>query len=156
MGIIKKITSVAHNRTTYRLGLLQAKAYRILKDETSIVLTPHDVSTVEWAFLGVLLDGKALRPKAAADELGVEAPFVTAMFAKLEKKGLVAQKADVTDSRAKTIFLTPKGIAFVEKIEPMVRAHMRALVSGSSTGDILGYISVLESIIENESKKEKK
>jgi MarR family 2-MHQ and catechol resistance regulon transcriptional repressor len=153
MGILKKIQSAAHNRTTYRVGLLQAKAYRLLKEETSIALKQYSISTVEWAFLGLLYDMKTLRPKVAADELGVEASFVTVMFNTLDKEGLVSQKADPSDSRAKTLFLTNKGNEFVEKVEPVVRAHMRPLVSGSSVSDLLGYLAILQTIIKNKSQK---
>lgn len=150
MGILKKLMSARKNRATYRVGLLQAKAYRILKHRTGVVLAPHGISTMEWALLGLIYDAGQVRPSDSAYELGVEAPFVTAMVASLSKKGLVLQEKDKEDSRAKVLFLTPKGKVFVEETETQVRAGMRSVITGAGAGDLLGYLSILEKIIEND------
>ena len=150
MGILKKISSVTQNRTTYRVGLLQAKAYRVLKQRTADVLKPHGISTFEWAFVGMLSDKESMRSKDAALELGVEAPFVTQMVASLKKKGLVTERKSLEDSRAKAIALSEDGRAFVAKLEPIVRAHMRPLLQNIGVRDLLGYLAVLEKITEND------
>ncbi len=152
-GIFKKIQSATHNRTTYRVGLLQAKAYRILKNHTGKGLEQHGLSTVQWAFLGLLHDNKSgMKPSVLAIELGVEAPFVTSLVAPLKKKGLVDSKRDEKDTRSKSIYLTTKGTTTVESIEKELRSFMKPLVDGSSIGELLSYVSVLETIIENAEK----
>jgi DNA-binding MarR family transcriptional regulator len=155
MSIFRKIASAARNRTTYAAGLLQAKAYRILKQRTTELLAPAGISTIEWAFLGLLIDNDSLRAQEAAYELGVEAPFVTVMAANLSKKGFVSIAKDADDSRAKNISLTATGKRFVAKTETELRAGMRGLVSGASPNDLLGYLAVLECIVENGQKKKK-
>jgi len=149
-GIIKKIKIAIRNRTTYRVGLLQAKAYRILKRYTSEGLQSHDISTVDWALLGHLNDFKGgCRLSHLAEELGVEAPFVTVLYTKLHKKGLVISKTDPDDSRAKIICLTQKGEGFVRETEEGLKTHMRPLLKGLSSNEVVSYINVLEHIIEN-------
>ena len=150
MSIFKKLTSAVHNRTTYRVGLIQAKAYRILKQKTTALLKPYDLSTIEWAFLGLLFDNHTVRPTTAAEELGVEAPFVTVMTSRLKKKGLIITQKDASDSRAKILVLTPLGKAFVERIEGVVRGQMRPIIEGASTTDLIGYLATLERIIAND------
>ncbi len=153
MGIFKTLSAVARNRTTYRAGLLQAKAYRVLKQRTGKILAPFGISTIEWGFLGLLMDSTRMRARALADELGVEPPFVTVMAAKLEKKGLVAMQKNTEDKRAKTFYLTPRGKTFVEEVEKTVRAEIRPLVAGINPAAFIGYFQVLEKIVENSREK---
>ena len=152
MNILTKIKSAAHNRTSYRIGLLQAKAYRILKQRTTLVLAPFGISTIEWALLGLLADTKGLRMKQLADELGVEAPFVTTMVQQLQKKLLVHLELNELDKRVKTLALTNEGKRFVTETEPQVRSAMRPIIQGAGVTDLLGYVSILELIIANDSK----
>ncbi len=150
LEFVKKISSANRNKTTYRVGLLQAKAFRILKQRTSAVLEGLGISTIEWAFLGLLSDQRELRYKDAASALGVEPPFVTSMVTHLGAVGLVAITKDESDSRVKILSLTVKGVAFVISTEVLVRSHMKYLVQGASAADLLGYLAVMERIIAND------
>lgn len=151
INVLTKIKSAAHNRTSYRVGLLQAKAYRVLKQKTMVVLTPLGISTIEWALLGLLADRKSLRMSHVAQELGVEAPFITAMVLQLKKKNFIVLTKDINDSRVKSMSLTTEGNTFVTETEPIVRGAMRPIISGVSITDLLGYLSVLEQIVHNDS-----
>lgn len=148
--MLKKIITTLRQSNTYRIGLLQARAYRILKQETSTILQPLGISTVEWAFLGLLYDKKVLRMKDAAQELGVEAPFITATFAQLHVKKLVQESRSEVDVRVKLLSLTDLGRSFVEETEEHVRKSMRYLMAGANPRDLIGYVSILELIIKNE------
>ena len=75
--ILRKIHLISRNRTTHQVGLLQAKVYRILKQETNKHLATEGLTTLHWAFLGLLfVHSKGLRLQVVAQELGVEPPFV--------------------------------------------------------------------------------
>lgn len=153
MNLLKKIQHAVNNRTTYKAGLLQAKVYRALKTYTGEKIAKHDISTIDWALLGLLFDNvEGMRAKALADELGVEAPFVTVLISKLQKKNLVATKPDLKDSRAKNIHLTAKGKQFVPKVEAGLYQEMKVFIEGIPKSDMLSYISVLEQINENSKK----
>jgi MarR family transcriptional regulator for hemolysin len=152
-GIIKKISAGARNRTTYAIGLLQAKAYRILKQHTTKALSKYEISTVEWAFLGLLYENKdGLRSIEVAHELGVKPPFITSILNNFDKKHLVDISDDSKDSRAKVLRLTKEGNKFVDEVESYLKDKMRPLIGGAPLGDILSYILVLEKIIENSEK----
>ena len=148
--ILEKLKRASYNRKTYRVGLLQAKAYRILKSRTTKILEPFDISTIEWAFLGLLYDKASLRTKVAARELGVEAPFITALVSSLKKRSFVVEAKDPDDKRAKSLQLSDEGKLFVENTEKVVREGMRPLIQGASTTDLIGYLAVLEKIVTNE------
>ncbi len=148
--LFQKFQAALKNRTTYRVGLLQAKAYRALKQSTSIALERFNISTVDWALLGMLYDHKIGKGQSEiADELGVERPFITILTKNLVKKGYVKIKESKEDSRVKFTQITSKGINFVEKIEKDLRSETRYILNGVSISDISTYIYVLEKIIEN-------
>jgi DNA-binding MarR family transcriptional regulator len=152
MGYLEKFKSAVRNRTTYRAGLLQAKAYRILKIRTNKELAKIEkgISSIHWALLGILYDERdGMRPREAALELGVEAAFVTALVADLKKKGFVEVAADKEDSRAKRLAITTKGIKFLSDTEPKLRAAMRPLLAGISMSELMAYLAVLERIVGN-------
>jgi MarR family transcriptional regulator for hemolysin len=152
MGYLERFKSAARNRTTYRAGLLQAKAYRILKLRTNRELNRIEIgiSSIHWALLGLLHDEpQGMRPREAALELGVEAAFVTALVADLKKKGFVESRADENDNRAKRLSITQKGDAFVSATEPKLRAAMRPLIHGLSINEITAYRLALEKIVGN-------
>jgi len=145
---------MAHNRTTYRAGLLQAKAYRILKSRTNKELLgfAEGISSIHWALLGLLHDNPSgLRPREAALELGVEPAFVTTLVSDLKKKGLVESSVDEADSRAKRISITRSGENFLATIEPKLRGAMRPLIAGISMSELAAYLVVLEKIVYNAS-----
>jgi DNA-binding MarR family transcriptional regulator len=150
--MLKSLNALRRNRTTYQVGLLQAKAYRALKNVTSEHLEPFNLSTTQWAFLGLLLDKGGLAPSVAADELGVEAPFVTVMVRDLKKRGLLTEEKNTQDSRRKVMCLTKEGERFVTETEAHMRSKMRPLISGVSPRAFVDYLLVLEQIIKNTQK----
>ncbi|MES2225636.1 MAG: MarR family transcriptional regulator [Patescibacteria group bacterium] len=149
MSIITRLGAAARNRTTYRVGLLQARAFRVLKARTDEVLAPMGITSAHWALLGLLFEKDSMRMTEVALELGVEAPFVTTLISSLSKLKLVDTEPDPADSRAKRVFLTETGKAFVPKTEAHVRTAMRGLVAGTTVGDLASYLGVLEAIIAN-------
>ena len=154
-NIVQKIQTAVRYRTTYNAGILQAKSFRVLKSHTGLGLDPYDISTMEWAMLGLLRDNSSgLRSSVLAEELGVEAPFITILFSKLKKLGYVISNVDQKDSRAKIICATEKGKKFVENTEIELRSHMQSLLEGISKKDLLSYLTVLEKIIENDMKNQ--
>ena len=149
-GLFKKIQTAVKNRTTYRTGLLQDKAYRILKSFTTEALTSYKISTVDWALLGLLYDrSEGEKPSVLASELGVEAPFVTVLVAGLVERGYLEVRKNTHDSRSKTIFLTKDGRLFVATVEKDLRTKIAPMIAGIPTSDLIAYLSVLEKIIEN-------
>jgi MarR family transcriptional regulator for hemolysin len=153
-GIIRKVRAAVQNSKTYQIGLLQTKAYRVLKQFVDDALEHLKVTSTEWAFLGLLYEANTgMRAMDIAHELGVEAPFVTVLIKKLEKQGFIEAREDSKDRRAKRICLTDLGRTFVKETEVYLRGELRTLIKGGNISDIASYITVLELIIENNPKK---
>lgn len=151
MNIFKKILNYKKLTSTYAVGLIQAKAYRVLKQKTNLLLKPYHLTTVEWALLGILFenpDGETLTDLAEA--LGVKGPFVTRLASALTKKDLVVVRKSMQDSRVRTITLTDKGKKLVVHIENSLRKESKTWIRGVSVRDLVSYMRVLNVIISNE------
>ncbi len=148
------IISNATGLTSYYIGLLQTKAYRILNQETTKALKKEGITPVDWALLGLLFEAAdGMRLSDAAEELGVEAPFITERAQDLVKLKLVAITPSKADKRVKFMTLTEKARQKVPDIERALVAHIRPLIAGSSLKEIMGYKKVLERIVSNKPDK---
>ena len=90
-----------------------------------------------------------ISPTELAGVLGVKPPHVTAMMTRLKRTGLANERADENDRRQKRIGLTPEGIRFVPRVERELRDGMRGLVKDARMKDLLAYVTVLSSIVDN-------
>jgi DNA-binding MarR family transcriptional regulator len=148
--ITKFLTSNSSSYSTYKTGLLQAKAYRALKQRTAELLKPYNLSTMEWVVLGSLSEmSDGLTHTQIAELVGVETPFATNLVTALEEKKLVKRTLNPKDKRYKIVMITPSTIKKVATIEKHLRSEMKPLLKGYSITDIVGYMNVLKTIISN-------
>ncbi|MDQ3238974.1 MAG: MarR family transcriptional regulator [bacterium] len=132
--------------STYKTGLLQAKAYRILKNYLSRNLDEYNLTMPEWALLGSIYEKESMKLTEIAKLLDVEAPYATNLAEQLQKKGLVIRAESSDDRRVKRISLTKKGALLVPVVERNIKNAMRTIYN-SVTQDELGvYIKVLQAI----------
>lgn len=154
--ITKLLQSLSHAAgvSTYQIGLLQSKAYRVLNQETAKVLEPYKISPIDWAILGLIYDNQktGLRFSGLAKELGVEAPFITERSIVLQKLGLITQTTDEKDKRVKYLSLTSKGNDLVPTVDKLLIKAMRPLLDKTTIADLRGYKHVLESIASKSTK----
>lgn len=141
---------------TYHIGLLQTKAYKALMGTTSDLLNRLDISNSDWVALGTINDHSAgLRALLLSEIMGVEQPFITVVINKLKKRGFVIVSPDPTDKRAKIIHLSKEGKAFVKQMEANLTKEMEKISAGISLPDAIGYIKVLEGIVDYSDKHSK-
>ena len=151
MNIFQKILKYKKSTSTYAVGVVQAKAYRILKQKTNEFLVTYGLSSTEWALLGLLYEtpeGHTFTDISVA--LGVKGPFITRIAGTLLKKKVVGiQKTDL-DNRTKQLILTIEGKRLVEHIEPLLKKESAQWLKGASTRDLISYLRILHIIIQNE------
>ena len=151
MSIITRLISYKKKFTTYSIGLLQAKSYRVLKHKTTHFLLPYKLSTIDWALLGILYETtEDMYLSEIADVLGVKAPFVTRLIKVLEKRGLIIIERSALDTRAKHMYLTSSGKQLVKTIESKLRVVSKSWLTDASPRDLIGYVRVLEAIVKSE------
>lgn len=113
--------------STYKLGVLQAKANRLFRSYMSKLFKEYNLSIPEWNILGTVSETKGMRLADIAELLDVEAPLVTNLIDMLEKKGLVQRKGHSEDKRAKVITLTQQGSDLVPVIEEKAQKIVHTL-----------------------------
>ena len=135
--------------STYRTGILQARAYRNLRHFMDTTLIKHSLSCMDWSILGVVHEetiNGGIRVSALAKLLDVQTAFVTNMISKLQKNGYVKHMFDEDDGRVRLIVATEKGHLKVIEIEATLRQDMRAWLGEIEPTSLATYISVLDEI----------
>ncbi len=135
-----------NNITTYQAGVAQSSAYRNLNKLFSAMLKDHGLTSMQWFMLGTIYDsgktGIQLTKLAAKLQTGL--PFITNTINLLESKNIVQRKDNPTDSRSKSVSISPHFMKECEQIELDLRDKMRKSVYSSiSPEDLRTYIKVL-------------
>ena len=137
------------NFSTYRTGIIQARAYRNLRNFMADKLKEHNLTSTEWSIMGVVSDetkNGGIRVGDLAALLDVEAPFITKSVKKLMKRGYFEYGYDEDDGRVRLVLGTDKCHLKVVEIERYLRKEMRSWLSGVGLRELVGYIKVLRKI----------
>ena len=138
--------------STYRTGVLQASAYRNLREFMARTLDPHNISSAEWSILGIVHEetkNGGIRVSQLAETLDVQTSFVTNMVRKLQKQGYVKHTFDEDDGRVRLIVGTTKAHLKVIEIESTMRKDMKSWLGFIEPQDLITYIKVLEQVANN-------
>jgi DNA-binding MarR family transcriptional regulator len=133
---------------SYTFGLLQTTAFKGLKGFTSTLLQPHQLTTYQWALIGILYETpEGLGTTHLAKELKVSKPFITKTLKTLSDSGWVEKSAAAeTDMRSSKDILTPKAQKKVPLIEGELKSEMKKVLTGIPKIQLLAYILVLKHI----------
>ena len=134
---------------TYNVGILQDQVYRILKKQTNVILKDYDLTSFEWAVLGILFESKEGENAVdLAEEIGVTQAFVSKVLKKLKVNKYIELKRE-EDGRYKKIHLSNYGRESVLQIEPILKEKMKVLLKDIVITDLYGYVNTLKKILEN-------
>ena len=137
-------------RKSYTAGLLQSKAFRILKKKTNEVLEPLGVNATDWGVLGLLLKEKdGLRLTDLSREVGVKAPYITKSITTLAQLGYVSVGVHKEDTRAKIATITKEGKLFVGRAEKLVAKQLQFVFKNVPIRDLLGYVRTLDVVVRD-------
>lgn len=129
---------------TYRAGLMQAKAFRVVSKHFNENLAAKNLSVPEWAVLGLLYETQEHLPMSAISHmLGVENPMTTSIVKSLEEKGLAARFAQDKDRRSRYVELTDAGRKFVPKTEAELNKRYKEFMQDSTVDDLYSYVTVI-------------
>lgn len=107
------------DKTEDNLGFLLWHTNMIWQRKLNRALSDVDLTHTQFAMLSalnsLLKNSKAITQKAIAKRTNTDTMMVSKVLRKLEKKGLVERKEHKTDTRAKCVFLTTKGIGNYQK-----------------------------------------
>lgn len=121
------------HRKTVTFALAQAgKAYR---QRSAGALARLGLYPGQDQILKSLADDDGQSMSALAASLSVQPPTVTKMVSRLGAQGLVERRADRSDGRSASVFLTEAGRAVIARIDKVLRALERDALAGIEDKD---------------------
>lgn len=101
----------------YALVKTQNWMHQILKPESSSsVLNVTKISRTESRVIVLIAMSNAATPSELGNTLGVDPAVVTRALSSLTKKNLVASRPNASDSRSKSMYLTPLGAELCDEL----------------------------------------
>ena len=121
-----------------------ARAWRRRADEALAAFGLSEATAVPLMELSRMGDG--VRQGTLAARLGIEGPSVVRLIDQLEGEGLVIRREDATDRRAKTLHLTARGEAMVDRIEGVLNEVRARLLARVEERDVETALAVLRAV----------
>lgn len=134
------------NIPTYKIGLIQAQAYRTLQLQFRLALKPFELTIPEWSLLGLINDAGTLNLTQITTLLKSKASHPTVLVDQLTAQGLLKRETISSDRRSKAVSITEKGARLVPEVELQVRASLRTALSHIPREDLEIYFSVLRQL----------
>jgi len=123
----------------------------VLKRRFSRIIEPHGISGQQYNVLRILRGAhpERLPTLEIAERMIEEAPGITRLLDRLERKGLVRRERCDHDRRQVLCEITRKGLTLLEKLDPAVdRADDEAL-GPLSAADLQSLIRILDAVREH-------
>ena len=129
------------------LPLALRATYMALHRSTDAILQEYGVTADQFVLMLALREDRALTQRELAERISSDASTVRAMLVLLERSGLVQRTSHPTDSRAKTVELTPAGKRKLQKLwkaGQAIRTSMTGALSSKEVTQLIGLLSRLQ------------
>ncbi len=125
----------------FHLALLTRRWRQILDTE----IQASGLTDATWRpLLHLSLFGDGTRQKDLAASIGIEGPSIVRILDTLLAKGLIHRTEDITDRRAKLLFLTPDGQLLVEQVQETVMSLENELLGSFSDDEVSVFVKLIE------------
>jgi MarR family transcriptional regulator, transcriptional regulator for hemolysin len=132
------------------LGSLIALLGRQWRRAVDRRLQPFGLTEATWLPLVHLARAPVpMRQKDLAASLVLDGSSVVRLLDALETQGLIERREESGDRRAKTIVLTGRGLAIIDRVEAVSREVRNAALSGLSGAEIEAATKVLDLVRRN-------
>jgi DNA-binding MarR family transcriptional regulator len=140
--------------TEERLARLVRLAARAFNRSLQIRLQPEGVTFGQWIFLRILWYDDGLSQRELSQRAHLTEPTAHSALTKLEKQGIITRRKPDGNKRTLQVFLTPKGWALRDRLEPMARDLNERSLQGLNDEDerILrkGLLAIIRNLEEDE------
>ncbi|EKE85422.1 transcriptional regulator SlyA [Idiomarina xiamenensis] len=127
-----------------------ARVARLWQAVADHELTPLGLTYPRWSALWKLARlGDGISQKQLAQALEIEVASLMRTLGQLEQQQLIERRGCETDKRARLVFLTEQGKAFVAQLEQRILKIRQQLLEGVSDADVTVMRRVLDSISNN-------
>ncbi|MBS1910752.1 MAG: MarR family transcriptional regulator [Bacteroidetes bacterium] len=119
----------------------------VLRRYLSNVVDPHGITLQQYNVLRILRGaGGALPTMEIGERMIEEAPGVTRMLDRLEKKNLVRRTRQSTDRRQVLCAITEEGLRLVDALDHPMNSADLAVLAGLSPEQLDGFIRSLDTV----------
>ncbi|AMV71074.1 MarR family winged helix-turn-helix transcriptional regulator [Desulfuromonas sp. DDH964] len=137
----KPASKINRDNLLFHLALLTRQWRQVLDTE----IQASGLTGATWRpLLHLSRLGDGTRQKELAASLGIEGPSIVRILDTLLAKGLILRTEDVSDRRAKLLFLTPAGQLLVEQVQATVMSLEHELLGAFSDQEV----SLLGKLVE--------
>jgi DNA-binding MarR family transcriptional regulator len=115
------------------------------------VIDPHGISAQQYNVLRILRGARPerLATLAIAERMIEQAPGITRLLDRLEKKSLVQRERCPSDRRQVLCEITPQGLALLDRLDRPVARAEREVLAGLRPGDLKALIRILDAVRED-------
>jgi len=131
---------------TYRAGVAQSSAYRLLKKFTEQSLKNHDITMMQWFIIGTVYDAQdnGVTITELSKIVDTNVPYITNTVNALVLKGIVRREQKEGDSRSRVVTIDSTFIPTLKAIEQDLRHKMRTvLYANIAPEELRVYVKVL-------------
>jgi len=121
--------------TQERFARLVRLAARAFNRSLQVRLQSEGVTFGQWIFLRILWYNDGLSQRELSNHAHVTEPTAHTALTKLEKQGIITRERMEGNRRTLQIFLTPKGMALRDRLEPMARDVNERSLRGLDEGE---------------------
>lgn len=108
-----------------------------------------NITREQWTVLAVLWRQDGIAQQKIADETDRDKPSTTRLLDNLEKMGYIERRADATDRRINSIFLTPLGKESEAKIMEAVNDTFNKMTKAINEDDLKTVRTVFAQVYQN-------
>ncbi len=131
------------------IGRTVARAARLWRRAVDVRLQAYGLTEATWLPLLHLSRAEAaMRQKDLATSLALDGSTVARLLDSLQAAALIERREDEEDRRAKTIRLTPEGVALVARVETISREVRLAAIRDIPEEDLVRIAASLDRICD--------
>jgi DNA-binding MarR family transcriptional regulator len=119
-------------------GRLLLNAFRYFEQGLMVRLQAAGYGELRRVHLSVLrqVDFAGTRVTELADRVGVTKQAMSQFLSECEELGYLERRADPSDGRAKLVYFTPKGQAFMTSVKRVIQAAEREIVATLGAAEV--------------------
>lgn len=132
-----------------RVGTVLAQVARLMRRAFDERAREIGVTRPQWLVLSVLQRHEGIKQGGLAEILEVEPITAGRMIGRMQEAGLVERREDSADRRARRLYLTDRGRAIIERLQPLAVETSDEALKGVSAQDKTQLSRILEMMLEN-------
>ncbi len=135
------------------LPMALRSAYLAMHRQTDAVFVAHGVTADQFVMLATLSRGDALTQRELARRMSSDPSTVRAMLVLLGKQGLIERNTHPSDSRARTVSLTPAGKRKFRQLwsaSESLRTRMVDSLKSSKVAELVKLLRMLADALNDE------